>query len=68
MQFKVPLVVCPEDGQAETMRESAIREKEWQQVEQIGPSLVEAKALLPAIQRRVVERQTAAFLAMLVHC
>jgi hypothetical protein len=52
----VPLMVCPEDGQAETMRESAIREKDCQRVEQIGLSLAEAKALLPAVQQRMVER------------
>jgi hypothetical protein len=63
MAFKVPLMVCPEDGQAETIQEIAIVEKDCQRIGQIGLSLAEAKALLQAVQQSIVERQTSAFLA-----
>jgi hypothetical protein len=65
MTFKVPLMVCPEDGQAETIQEIAIVEKDCQR---IGLSLAEAKALLQAVQQSIVERQTSAFLATRTHC
>jgi hypothetical protein len=68
MTFKVPLMVCPEDGQAETIQEIAIVEKDCQRIEQIGLSLAEAKALLHAVQQSIVERQTSAFLATRTHC
>ena len=68
MKFKVPLIMCPEDGQAETIQEIAIVEKDCQRIEQIGLSLAEAKALLQAVQQSVMERQTAAFLATRTHC
>ena len=61
MTFKVPLMVCPEDGQADAIQEIAIVEKDCQRIGQIGLSLAEAKALLQAVQQSIVERQTVAF-------
>jgi hypothetical protein len=68
MKFKVPLIVCPEGGQAETIQEIAIVEKDCQRIEQIRQSLAEAKALLQAVPQSMVERQIAAFLVTRTHC
>jgi hypothetical protein len=46
MKFRVQLVVCTEEGQAETQYEVAVLDKDSQQIEQLGLTLAEAKQLL----------------------
>ncbi|HKA54861.1 MAG TPA: hypothetical protein VKJ47_14490 [Candidatus Binatia bacterium] len=68
MKFRVQLVVCTEEGQAETQYEVAVLDNDPQQSEQLGLTLAEAKQLLKQLQRHVVERQAAAFLARRAQC
>ena len=68
MQFKVQLIMYADDGLEETVQEIAVVEKDGQRIEQVGLTLTEAKALLAALQQRIVERQAAAFLATHTHC
>jgi hypothetical protein len=56
MKFTVQLVAYSEDGQEETPQEVVVLEKEYQQGEQLGLTLTEAKQLLKRLQHHVVER------------
>jgi hypothetical protein len=62
MKVRVQLVVCAEEGQAETACEVAVLEKDYQHIEQLGLTLAEAKPLLKQLQQHVVEHQATAFL------
>jgi hypothetical protein len=68
MKIKVQLVVCDDDGHEETATDVVVLKKACQQLEQVGLSLAEAKSLLAALQKQIVERQAAAFLATGTHC
>ena len=68
MKFRVQLVVCTEEGQAETQYEVAVLDKDSQQIEQLGLTLAEAKQLLKQLQQHVVEHQAAAFLTRRAQC
>ncbi|OLE96375.1 MAG: hypothetical protein AUG75_21270, partial [Cyanobacteria bacterium 13_1_20CM_4_61_6] len=68
MKFRVQLVVCTAEGQAETSYEVAELEKDYQQIEQLGLTLAEAKHLLKQLQQHLVEQQAAAFVLRRSQC
>jgi len=57
MKVRVQLVVCAEESQAEAAYEVAVLEKDYQQIEQLGLTLTEAKHLLKQLQHHLVEHQ-----------
>ena len=61
MKFKIQLVTRTETGEA--IQELACLERETEGLEELGISLTEAKALLAALQKQVVEQQVSAYLA-----
>jgi hypothetical protein len=68
MKFRVQLVVCKEEGQADTQYEVAVLDKGSQEGEQVGVTLAEAKQLLKQLQQHVVEHQAAVFLTRRAQC
>jgi hypothetical protein len=68
MKVRVQLVVCTEEGQAETQYEVAVLEKDYQHIEQLGLTLAEAKHLLKQLQQHLVEHQAAAFVLRRSQC
>src|SRR5437660_1606530 len=69
LQFKLQLVVVADDDeQASAADEIVVLTKDYEQLEHVGLSLAEAKALLLEIQRQVVSHQIAAFLASRTPC
>jgi hypothetical protein len=68
MKIKVQLVVCAEDGREEQVHEVAIVEKPHQQIEHLGFTLAEAKAVLKTLQQHLVEPQATAFVAAHAQC
>jgi hypothetical protein len=68
MKIKVQLVVCDDDGDEETFTDVAVLEKACQRIEHLGLTLPEAKQILAALQQRLVEQQTAAFVAAHSQC
>jgi hypothetical protein len=68
MKIKVQLVVCDDDGDEETLTDVAVLEKDCQRIEHLGLTLPEAKQILAALQQRLVEQQTAAFVAAHSQC
>src|SRR6266852_2539489 len=68
MKFRVQLVVCTEEGQAETQYKVAVLEKDCQRLEQLGLTLAEAKQLLNQLQQHVVAYQATAFVTTRSHC
>lgn len=68
MQFKFQLVAYDDNGQADDVIDIAVFDKASEQVEQLGLTLVEAKALLQATQQAVLEQQPTAFLRAHAAC
>jgi hypothetical protein len=68
MRVKVQLVICADDGGADTIHEVVVLEKDCQQIEQLGLTLAEAKQLLSQLQQHVVAHQTSVFVATRSHC
>jgi hypothetical protein len=68
MKIKIQLVVCDGDGHEATFTDVAVLEKACQRIEHLGLTLPEAKQLLAALQQRLVEQQTAAFVAARSQC
>jgi hypothetical protein len=66
MKFKIQLITQCETG--EVIQELAYLERETEGLEEIGITLVEAKALLATLQRQLVEQQIAAYLAARQRC
>jgi hypothetical protein len=67
LRFKVQLVVMDDDQEA-CVDDVVVLDKQHERLEHIGLSLAEAKALLLELQRQVVTRQIAAFLATRAAC
>ena len=67
LRFKVQLVVTADDHEV-CVDEVVVLDKQHDRLEHIGLSLGEAKALLLELQRQVVTRQIAAFLAARAAC
>jgi hypothetical protein len=68
MKIRVQLVVCDDDGHEETFTDVAVLEKACQRIEHLGLTLPEAKQILAALQQRLVEQQTSAFVATRSQC
>jgi len=68
MKIRVQLVVCDDDGHEATFTDVAVFEKACQCIEHLGLTLAEAKQILAALQQRLVEQQTAAFVAAQAQC
>jgi hypothetical protein len=68
MKITVQLVVCDDDGHEETFTDAVVLEKACQRIEHLGLTLAEAKQTLTALQQRLVEQQTAAFVAAHAQC
>jgi hypothetical protein len=68
MKIRVQLVVCDDDGHEETFTDVVVLEKACQRVEHLGLTLGEAKQTLTALQQRLVEHQTGAFVAAQAQC
>src|SRR5262245_34150284 len=63
MKITVQLVVCDDNGYEETFTDVVVLEKACQRIEHLGLTLAEAKQTLTALQQRLAEQQTAAFIA-----
>ena len=68
MRVRILLQVAADDADFGAAEEVATFEKRTAGIEDVGLSLAEGKTLLAAAQRRVVERQTAAWLGRRRHC
>jgi hypothetical protein len=68
MKITVQLVVCGDDGHEETFTDVVVLEKACQRIEHLGLTLAEAKQTLTALQQRLVEQQTGAFVAAQAQC
>ena len=68
MHVKLQLVMCSDDGHEETVTDLVTLTKDSTRLEHLGLSLKEAKQLLTAIQRRVLQQQVEAFLASQSTC
>lgn len=66
MKFKIQLTTQCETG--EEIQELVYLERETEGFEEIGITLVEAKTLLATLQKKVVEHQIAAYLAVRQRC
>jgi hypothetical protein len=68
MQFKLQLVAQAGNGQADDVIDIAVFDKACEQVEQLGLTLAEAKALLQATQQALLEQQATTFLRAHAAC
>jgi len=68
MKVKVQLVVWDDNGQEETLTDVVVLEKGRQRIEQVGLTLGEAKAVLQALQQRIVAQQATTFVQRHVCC
>src|ERR687884_1763256 len=68
LRFKLQLVVVTHDGEQVSVDELVVLDKDHERPEQLGLTLAEAKALLLELQRQVLSRQVAAFLASRTPC
>jgi hypothetical protein len=68
LRLKLQLVVVADDDEQVSVDELVVLTKDYEQLEHVGLSLAEAKALLLEVQRQVVSRQIAAFLASRTPC
>jgi len=68
MKFRVQLVVCTAEGQAETSYEVARLEKRLPANRTAGIDPAEAKHLLKQLQQHLVEQQAAAFVLRRSQC
>src|SRR5918912_2895048 len=67
LQFRLQLVVIADDEQV-SVDELVVLHKDHERLEQLGLTLAEVKALLAELQRLVLTRQIAAFLASRTAC
>ena len=61
MRVKVLLQITAEDGTAGDAAEVAVFEKQTERPEDLGLSIAEGKALMAAVQQRVVDAQAASW-------
>ena len=67
LRFKLQLVVVADDEQV-SVDDLVVLNKDYERLEQLGLTLAEAKTLLLELQRQILTRQIAAFLASRVPC
>src|SRR5215813_8617631 len=68
MRVKLQLVMCSDEGQEETVTEVITLNKNNQRLEHLGLTLVEAKQLLSALQRHLLQHQVDTFLDPYATC
>jgi hypothetical protein len=68
MKMRVQLVVCGDDRHEATCTDVVVLEKACQRIEHLGLTLAEAKQTLTALQQRLVDQQSAAFVATHAQC
>jgi hypothetical protein len=68
MKMTVQFVVCDDDGHEATFTNVVVLEKACARIKHLGLTLTEAKQILTALQQRLVEQQTAAFVAAHARC
>ncbi len=68
LHFKVQLVAVADEDQQLSVEDLIVLDKDHERPEQLGLTLAEAKALLLELQRQVLSRQIAAFLASRTPC
>jgi hypothetical protein len=68
MKITLQLVVCDDDGHEETFTDAVVLEKACQRIEHLGLTLADAKQTLTVLQQRLVEQQSAAFVAAHSQC
>ena len=68
LRLKLQLVVVDDDDQQVSVDELVVLNKDHERPEHLGLTLTEAKALLLELQRQILNRQMAAFLATRVPC
>jgi hypothetical protein len=62
MRVKLQLVICHDDGQAETVTDVFTLNKNNQRIEHLGLTLAESKQLLSTLQQRLLQQQISSFL------
>jgi hypothetical protein len=62
MRVKLQLVICHDDGQAETVTDVFTLNKNNQRIEHLGLTLAESKQLLTTLQQRLLQQQISSFL------
>ena len=62
MRVKLQLVMCSDEGRAETVTDLVTLQKDCQRIEQLGLTLKETKQLLTTTQKRLLQHQVEAFL------
>ena len=68
LRFRLQLVAVADDDEQVFIDDIAVLDKDYERLEPLGLSLAEAKALLLELQRLVLSRQIAAFLAARMAC
>src|SRR5438128_4280294 len=68
LRFKLQLVVLADNDEQVSVDDLVVLNKEHERLEHLGLTLAEAKALLLELQRQILNRQIAAFLASRVPC
>jgi hypothetical protein len=68
LRFKLQLVVVTDDNEQVSVHDVAVLNKDYQRLEHLGLTVAEAKTLLLELQRQVLSRQIAAFVAGRVAC
>lgn len=66
MRVKLQLVLCSDDGRAETVTDIVSWNKDSRRIEHLGLTLAESKQLLKRIQKTLLEQQIARYLD--THC
>ena len=62
MRVKLPLVMCNDQGDEETVTDVITLNKNNQRIEHLGLSLAESKQLLSTLQRHLLQQQVNTFL------
>ena len=62
MRVKLPLVICNDEGQEETVTAVITLHKRNQRIEHLGLTLAESKQLLSTLQRQLLQQQINTFL------
>ena len=68
LRFKLQLVVLADNDEQVSVDDIAVLNKDHERLEHLGLTLAEAKALLLELQRQVLTRQIAAFVASRTPC
>src|SRR5215470_2852176 len=68
MRVKLQLVMCSDEGHAETVTDVITLNKNSQRIEHLGLTMAEAKQLLSALQRHLLQHQVDTFLDRCATC